>query len=175
MSQHQPLVEYFRRINQSKTVKGSTMFDNVKASMQLVRTKFTELFAATEPQMDEIDRFKAVNKEDGYWAFESFTPEYTVDGELEPMQHDVIFDTNDTTWMECLDQILDVLGKHYGYNIKEQVYYSVAFPVNEVDEDTGKQLAGYGRCLNDAVLQKLLLAYPEAYKFTSESFEWKKL
>ena len=96
--------------------------------------------------------------EDGYWAFEMFTPEYMCDGELEPTKHDVIIEPDETTWVETLDKILDIMGKHYGYNIKEQVYYSVHFPMND------PELAGYGRCLNDEVLQQLLLAHPEVYE-----------
>jgi hypothetical protein len=65
--------------------------------------------------------------------------------------------------MEVLDRILDEMSKHYGYNIKEQVYYSVEFPLNELDDRTGKPFAGYGRSLNDKVLQQLLLAFPEVY------------
>ena len=96
--------------------------------------------------------------EDGYWAFEIFTPEYTCDGEFEPKQYDRILEPSDTTWIETLDQILDVMGKHYGYNIKEQVYYSVAYPLND------PECAGYGRSLNDEILQQLLLAHPEVYE-----------
>jgi hypothetical protein len=107
--------------------------------------------------------------EEGYWAFEMFTPDYTCDGEFEPKQHDCIIELNDTTWMEVLDQILDVMGKHYGYNIKEQVYYSVTFPLND------PECAGYGRCLNDDVLQQLLLAHPEVYEVSEASFDWKPL
>jgi len=152
------------------------MFDNVKSSMQLVRNKFTELFTTQEqPKKDDLDEFKSNVIDDGYWAFEMYTPEYTSDDEVEPTKHDVIFNTNDSTWMDCLDQILDVMGKHYGYNIKEQVYYSVAFPHNVVDEATGKQCAGYGRSLNDAVLQKLLLACPEVYETRVSDFAWKPL
>jgi len=95
--------------------------------------------------------------EEGYWAFEMYTPDYVCDGEFEPKQHDCIIELNDTTWIETLDQILDVMGKHYGYNIKEQVYYSVTFPLND-------ECAGYGRSLNDDVLQQLLLAHPEVYE-----------
>ena len=176
MSQHQQLVEYFHRINEPTIQKELTMFDNVKASMQLVRNKFTELFTTQESaKKDGLDEFKSNVIDDGYWAFEMYTPEYTSDGEVEPQQHDVIFDANDATWMDCLDQILDVMGKHYGYNIKEQVYYSVSFPHNVVDEATGKQCAGYGRSLNNEILQKLLLAYPEVYEINESAFEWKKL
>ena len=59
--------------------------------------------------------------------------------------------------MEVLDKVLDVLEKHYEYNIKEQVYYSVTFPINN------PEYAGYGRCLSDELLQQLLLAFPELY------------
>ena len=59
---------------------------------------------------------------------------------------------------------LDEMEKHYGYSIKEQVYYSVSFPLNEMDGFTGKPYAGYGRNLNDNVLQQLLLAFPEIYE-----------
>ena len=60
--------------------------------------------------------------------------------------------------MEVLDTILDAMEAHYGYNIKEQVYYSVHFPLNMEGE------AGYGRSLNDEVFQKLLLSFPEVYE-----------
>ena len=104
--------------------------------------------------------------EDGYWAFEMYTPEYVNEhGETVKPVHTVLVEPHDGTWMEVLDQILDVMGKHYGYSIKEQVYYSVAFPHNIEGE------AGYGRSLNDAVLQKLLLSYPEVYEVTKESYE----
>jgi hypothetical protein len=53
---------------------------------------------------------------------------------------------------------------HYGYSIKEQVYYSVAFPMNDIDERTGEPYAGYGRCINDELFQQLLLAHPELYE-----------
>ena len=107
--------------------------------------------------------------EEGYWAFEMYTPDYVCDGEFEPKQHDCIIELNDTTWIETLDQILDVMGKHYGYNIKEQVYYSVTFPLND------PECAGYGRSLNDDVLQQLLLAHPEVYEVSVSSFDWKPL
>jgi hypothetical protein len=79
------------------------------------------------------------------------------------LKHTVLLEPNDTTWMEALDKILNVLNKHYGYNVKEQVYYSVTYPLNELDEN-GEELAGYGRSLNDELFQKLLLTHPELYE-----------
>jgi hypothetical protein len=104
---------------------------------------------------------------DDYWAFEMYTGEWYSDdrGELIPVKHTCIIEPNDGTWMEVLDKILDEMEKHYGYNIKEQVYYSVAFPNNTLYySPEGLPPAGYGRNLNDTVLQQLLLAYPEVYK-----------
>ena len=98
--------------------------------------------------------------EDGYWAFYARTSAYE---DIEAKES-YIGGEQDGTWMEILDQILDVLGHHYGYNIKEQVYYSVHFPLNKEGE------AGYGRSLNDEILQKLLLSYPEVY--TCKAQEW---
>ena len=59
--------------------------------------------------------------------------------------------------MEVFDTILDAMEAHYGYNIKEQVYYSVTFPLNDPD------FPGFSRCLNDERLQQILLAFPELY------------
>lgn len=94
------------------------------------------------------------------WAFVMRTDSYVnEDGEFIPMKETIIQGDNNGTWMESLDQLLDVFSKHYGYDIKEQVYYSVYMPLNIEGE------AGFGRCLNDEVLQKLLLSYPEVYDF----------
>jgi hypothetical protein len=60
--------------------------------------------------------------------------------------------------MEVLDNVLDAMEAHYGYNIKEQVYYSVHYPLNQ------PEYAGHGRCLNDERLQQILLAFPELYE-----------
>jgi len=104
--------------------------------------------------------------EDGYWAFEMYTPEWVDEfGDMVKPVHTVLVEPHNGTWMEVLDRILDAMEAHYGYSIKEQVYYSVNFPWNEEGR------AGYGRCLNDVVLQKLLLSYPEVYNVTEESYE----
>jgi hypothetical protein len=146
------LDQYFHKIVNQPETKETTMFEYLKNKWQeLTTTKYE--FVEQDVRLHE----------DGYWAFEMYTPEYTCDGELEPEQHSVLLEPHEGTWMEVLDQVLDVMGKHYGYSIKEQVYYSVHYPLNEVDEKTGKPYAGYGRCLNDELLQQLLLAYPEIY------------
>ena len=158
------LDDYFKLIIKP-TQKETTMFEKTKMFFTEQIEKINSLL--TKPTAF-VEQDPALYEE-GYWAFEMFTPEYTCDGEFEPKQHDCIIEPSDTTWMETLDQILDVMGKHYGYNIKEQVYYSVNFPLND------PECAGYGRSLNDAVLQKLLLSYPEVYEVSKASFDWKPL
>lgn len=111
-----------------------------------------------------VDNNDVLDYEDGYWGFEIYTPAFTSDGEYFPVKHTTLLEPHEGTWMEVLDQILDVMSLHYGYDIKEQVYYSVEYPLNEIDERTGKPFAGYGRCLNDNLLQQLLLAHPEVYE-----------
>jgi hypothetical protein len=158
------LDQYFHLIiNKPRIVefKEPDMFDKTKMFFTEQIEKINSLLTKPTAFVEEDPALY----EEGYWAFEMFTPEYTCDGEFEPKQHDCIIEPSDTTWMETLDQILDVMGKHYGYNIKEQVYYSVAFPLND------PECAGYGRSLNDAVLQKLLLSYPEVYEVNKESYE----
>ena len=111
-----------------------------------------------------VEDEKHLLMEDDYWSFEMVTHEWIdEEGNIRPVKESIIIEPHDTTWMDVLDRILDEMGKHYGYNIKEQVYYSVEFPLNECDDRTGKPFAGYGRSLNDKVLQQLLLAFPEVY------------
>ena len=149
------LEQYFHVINQPKE---ATMFEYLK-------NKWTEL---TTTRYEFVEEPETLPMED-YWAFEIHTAEWVDEyNEVRPVKHDVIIKDNDSTWHEVLDQILDVMGEHYGYNIKEQVYYSVAFPMNKEGN------AGYGRMLNDEILQKLLLAYPEVYEVEA-NFNWKPL
>ena len=133
------------------------MFDAIKAKLKdLWTTKYS--WMDQDPPHEEEEEL-----EEG-WALimrtNSWVDEYE---ELHPMLETIIQGNNDGTWMETLDQFLDVLSKHYGYNIKEQVYYSVAMPINGVSPYTGEVMAGSERSLNDEVLQQLLLAYPEVY------------
>ena len=157
---HKHLEEYFHIINQPK--KELTMFEVIKA-------KWTELFATryefvNDPPPIVIDPPTPPQK-DG-WTFSMVTEPWCDEyDEWHPLKATVISGNNDGTWMETLDQILDVLGEHYGYNIKEQVYYSVVMPVNNgfIEGLDIEFTAGNTRSLNDEVLQQLLLAYPEVY------------
>ena len=111
---------------------------------------------------NELHTF-AEDYEDGYWAFEMYTPEWINEcGETQDTIHTMFIVPHEGTWMEVVDRILDAMEKHYGYSIKEQVYYSVNFPLNDTD-DKGDPFPGYGRCLNDERLQQVLLAFPELY------------
>ena len=147
------LEHYFHLIiNQPRIVefKEKSMFEEFKAKMTAWFThtwEFKEEPAQKEETVEE-------DFEEG-WAFVMRDSSF----EDTPMRETSIAGNNDGTWMETVDQLLDVIGAHYGYNIKEQVYYSVHMPLNIEGE------AGFGRCLNDEVLQKLLLSYPEAYDF----------
>lgn len=158
------LDQYFHLIV-NKQQKETTMFEKTKMFFNEQIEKINSLLTKPTTFVEEDPKLY----EDGYWAFELYTPEYTCDGEFVPEQHDVLISPHEGTWMEVLDQILDVMSAHYGYNIKEQVYYSVVFPHNIEGE------AGYGRSLNDEVLQKILLAYPEVYEVNVSSFKWKPL
>lgn len=147
------LDEYFHLIV-NKQQKEPTMFENLK-------THFMSLW--TKP-VSFVEQDTKVTAED-YWSFEMVTNEWIDEyGVTHPIKHTVITEPHEGTWMEVLDTVLDALNYHYGYNIKEQVYYSVGFPINEIDDRTGQPFAGYGRCLNDQMLQQLLLAFPEVYE-----------
>jgi hypothetical protein len=164
------LDEYFHKIvNQPKT-KEPTMFDNVKASVQMAIDKFSSLWTKPTTFVDNV-----VDEDDGIedgWSFAIYTGKWEdCDGNLHPSQYTLITESNDSTWMNTVDTILDVLSKHYGYDIKSQVYYSVAFPLNQICEYTELPYAGYGRSLNEDILQQLLLAYPEVYEVDHENFK----
>ena len=156
---HDPMTleQYFHEIvNKPIEKEHQTMFEYLKNKWQeLTTTKYEFVEEQKETLMD-----------DDYWAFEMVTHEWTdpLEETVHPMKHTLVVEPHDTTWMDVLDRILDEMSTHFGYNIKEQVYYSVTFPLNELDDRTGKPFAGYGRCLNEDVLQQLLLAFPEAYE-----------
>lgn len=137
------------------------MFDKTKMFFTEQLEKISSLLTKPTTFVDNND---VLDYEDGYWGFEIYTPAFTSDGEYFPVKHTTLLEPHEGTWMEVLDQILDVMSLHYGYDIKEQVYYSVEYPLNEINERTGKPFAGYGRCLNDNLLQQLLLAHPEVYE-----------
>jgi len=157
------LDQYFHLIiNKPRIVefKEPDMFDKTKMffteqieKLNSLLTKPTAFVETEDPKLYE----------DGYWAFEMYTPEWVNEyGETEKPVHTVIVEPHDGTWFEVLDRILDAMEAHYGYNIKEQVYYSVTFPLND------PECAGYTRCLNDERFQQVLLAFPELY----ESHGW---
>ena len=136
------------------------MFDMFKTTASALKEKFSLLW--TKPTTF-VDNSVATAYEDGYWAFEMYTPEWEdITGETVKPIHTVLVEPHEGTWMEVLDTVLDAMEAHYGYNIKEQVYYSVNFPLNDTDE-RGNPFPGYGRCLNDDRLQQILLAFPELY------------
>lgn len=141
------------------------------AMLDVMKAKWTEFWTQNpiNTSYQFVDNQSTVtNKFDipeDTWVFGIHTGAYVGDGESVEAKEDIIVGHDGSTWMEVLDQILDVLGHHYGYNIKEQVYYSVHFPINE------EGFAGYGRCLNDALFQQILLVHPELYHHSKESFE----
>jgi len=141
---YRALEKYFFRIVNT-TPEEPTMFETLKA-------KWTEFFT-TQFKWIEEPTVAELEPED-YWAFYARTSAYDDIAAKETF----INGEQDGTWMEIVDQVLDVLSHHYGYNIKEQVYYAVSFPLNHPD------CAGYGRELNDEVLQKLVLSFPEVYE-----------
>jgi len=137
------------------------MFDNLKTAWVDIQANFMSFWTKPTTFVEQDTRVM----DDDYWAFEMVTNEWVDEfGEKHPIKQTVVIEPNDSTWMEVLDRILDEMEKHYGYNIKEQVYYSVNFPLNEINTYTGQPFAGYGRSLNDEVLQQLLLAFPEVYE-----------
>ena len=172
---HDPLTleQYFHEIvNKPIEKEYLTMFDQFKIAVANAKHNFMSLW--TKP-VAFVEDEKHTLMEDDYWAFEMVSHQWTdIDGEKIPLRHSMVIEPNDTTWMEVLDRILDEMEKHYGYSIKEQVYYSVNFPLNDVDQYTGKPFAGYGRSLNDEVFQQLLLAFPEVYEAVPFGGEAKK-
>jgi len=152
------LDQYFHLIiNKPRIVyveEPTTMFDNLKTYLANFKADFMSLWTKPVAFVEEDPTLY----EDGYWAFEMYTPSWINEhGEKVEPVHTVLVEPHEGTWMEVLDTVLDAMEKHYGYNIKEQVYYSVNFPLNQSD------LSGYGRCLNDERLQQILLAFPELY------------
>lgn len=162
---HELLEDYFRTIVKS-TVKEPTMLEKTKMFFTQQIEKINSLFTKPTTFVDNSYLQKFLEDcEDGYWAFEMYTPEWINEsGETVKPVHTCLIEPHEGTWMEVLDRILDAMEKHYGYSIKEQVYYSVNFPLNDTNSYTGNPLPGYGRCLNDERLQQILLAFPELYE-----------
>ena len=154
---HKPLEDYFRRIN---TQKDFAMFDYLKAH-------FSHLFSSSPAPVEQVYEEP---KEDSY-CIEMFTGGYDDIPDKYTCLKGNHTEDQDPTWMHLVDKFADMLSYHYGYNIKEQIYYAVKFPLNYVDDD-GVECAGYGRELNDDKLQLLLLTHPELY--SSSGFEESK-
>ena len=145
------LDEYFHKIVNT-TPKELTMFER---SVEYLKNKWIELTTTKYEFVEEDPKLY----EDGYWAFEMYTPEWINEhGETQEPIQTILIEPHEGTWMEVLDKILDAMEAHYGYSIKEQVYYSTAFPLND------PEFPGYGRSLNDELFQQLLLAHPELYE-----------
>lgn len=177
------LDEYFKLIVKPTETKEQTMFDVLKAKWTEFWTTryifdappappskaFLEFKAEIDKAKEELTKPTAFVEEDptpyedGHWGFEMYTPEWIDEhGETVKPIHTLFFKPHEGAWMEVLDTVLDAMEEHYGYSIKEQVYYSVNFPLNTLDIN-GKEFAGYSRCLNDDLLQQVLLAHPELY------------
>jgi len=61
-----------------------------------------------------------------------------------------------TTWVNVVESFLQFLEGHYGYNIREQVFYSVAMPFNDPNESRAS-----GREMDRTVFEKLVLENPD--------------
>lgn len=145
---HKPLEAYFRRINQQKEF---TMFEYLKS--QFSQLFQTETIVSPEPIPDP-------EPSPDFYRIEMFTAAYTSQFEDIPTKYSYFTGdhVDSETWMHIMDRFADMLSYHYGYDIKEQIYYSVKFPLNMEGEP------GYGRSLNDDRLQLLLLANPDTYE-----------
>jgi hypothetical protein len=118
------------------------MFESFKAQFAQF---FTPPVYSVEPPVPEELPCK------DFYRLEMFTEGYQCDDEYIPDKYSCIKENKEmVTWMELVDKFADMLSHHYGYNIKEQIYYSVK----------------YGRNLNDEKLQLLLLTHPDLYSPT---------
>lgn len=168
---YRELEKYFERIVNTSQPKELTMFEKTKLFFTQQIEKINSLL--TKPVAFVEQDPKAMDTD--YWAFEMYTGDWINEhGETVPVKHTLTIEPHEGTWMDVLDKVIDEMEKHYGYPIKEQVYYSVVFPMNEPCPYTGELMAGYGRMLNDEVFQKLLLSFPEVYEMSKPS-EWKQL
>lgn len=155
------LDEYFHKIiNQPRIVeiKEPTMLEALKAYWH-------DLFRFEQPHEEVIQKVDA-----DVWEFAISTGAYVWDGEPVPAKYDHVTGfTDDYTWIHIVEEILTKLSDHFGYDIKSQVYYAVEIPTNDIAGE------GQGRKLNDAVLQQLLLAFPEVYERNAKFGEVKNV
>jgi hypothetical protein len=61
-----------------------------------------------------------------------------------------------TTWMKVLEDIIKVIEVHYGYSIKENVFYAVNFPMFDHNHSSAP-----GRELKREEFLRLLSEHPE--------------
>ena len=61
-----------------------------------------------------------------------------------------------TTWMQMLEDLIKVLELHYGYSIRENVFYAVNYPMFDHNHS-----AAPGRELKKAEFLQLLAEHPE--------------
>ena len=154
------LDEYFHKIINQTPKKEQTMM--LKLSMF-----FTEQFEKLNALLNKPVSFIQEDDEhegSDYYIFEMYTaPWYdTEEGKLVESKRSLVIGDQvgdpDPSWTTVIDMILDEMSKHYGYDLKSQVYYSVTCPINDIFPEKA------GRMLNDEILQQLLLAFPEVYE-----------
>lgn len=136
------------------------------------KAHFSSFF--TPPVYTVETTVSATNESKDFYSIEMFTEGYDDIPDKYSCLKGNHSEDEDPTWMHLVDKFADMLSYHYGYNIKEQIYYSVRFPLN-LRDDTGKEYSGYGRELNDEKLQLLLLTHPELYSPNSSYFDGEAL
>ena len=133
-------------------------FQKVKEYAQSLKASWSTLYAWEHPKIEE--------EEEGsdYYIFEMHTASWydSDEGAYVPAKSSFVFGDHvgdeDPTWSSVLDKILDEMNKHYGYDIKSQVYYVVDFPTNDLHPNKR------GRMLNAQVLDQVSLAFPEIFE-----------
>jgi hypothetical protein len=155
------LDEYFHAINKPQKLKhedeGVNMFfQKAKEYAQSLKDYWTVLYAWEEPNPEhEVTDF---------YSFEMHTASWydSDEGREVPAKSSFVFGDHvgdeDPTWSTVLDKILDEMNKHYGYDVKSQVYYVVDFPTNDLYPNKR------GRMLNAEVLDQVSLAFPEIFE-----------
>lgn len=154
LNKHNALEQYFHKIIKPLN-KEPSMWEKIKDFILDKLTKpdpnvVTEFTDKSLPESDSRDKLVVEMYTDSYYSYER--------DETVPPVHTVFYSDMTSTWFDIVDSFLDELEKHFGYNIKEQVYYSVRCPLNHPD------FSAYGRQINDERFQLLLLAHPELYE-----------
>lgn len=135
-------------------------FNKIKEYAENLKASWSTLYAWEQPTRAEEEE----DEQTDYYIFEMYTAPWhdSEEGKVVASKRSLVIgnhvDDSDPTWSSVLDKILDEMSKHYGYDLKSQVYYSVSCPANDIYPDKA------GRMLNEEVLQQLLLAFPEVYE-----------